>query len=209
MFRLRRGCIDEAAEAVRYEGDEMLSYVFEFDAETQKKVSKHATIAGLIFIILGFGGMLYPQIMSIVTVFFVGWLLTLGGFAAGYFTWMTAKNDWLGWLKAFVLMATGLFIIFLPLPGVAAVGLLLAFYFLLDAFSNAAIGLSMKPFKGWWVWLINAFFSLLLAVIFIIGWPFSAMWLVGFFVGISLFLDGFILLFMGSYLKSGTNHHSR
>ncbi len=187
----------------------MLSYLFEFDEETQKKVSKHATVAGLIFIILGFGGMLYPQIMSIVTVFFVGWLLALGGFAAGYFTWMTARNDWLGWLKAFALTATGFFIIFLPLPGVAAVGLLLAFYFLLDAFSNAAIGLSMKPYKGWWIWLINAFFSFILAVIFIIGWPFSAMWLVGFFVGISLFLDGFILLFMGSYLKNGTNQNNR
>ena len=42
--------------------------------------------------------------------------------------------------------------------------------------------------------MINGLISIILAVIFLVGWPFSSLWLVGFFVGVSLVADGIAML---------------
>jgi len=168
------------------------------------RFSKNSKIAGIIFLILGLVGILFPVFMSVTSALFFGWLLLFTGFMAGMHTWTTSRGDWMGWLKTFILVMTALFMIFKPLPGVAAIGLLLAIYFLLDSFGNMAIAFAMKPAKGWWMWLLNGILSLLLAVIFLIGWPFSSMYLVGLFVGISLFFDGIVLFVLGNTLKKST-----
>ena len=175
----------------------------DMDEETKKRVSKNFKITGIVLMLLGIGGILFPGIMSLATLFFVAWMMLFGGLMTGYFTWMSDRSDWLGWMKTFVLVATALLLIFKPMPGIAAVGLLLAIYFLFDSFGNMAIAFTMKPAKGWWLWLLNGIFSLLLAVIFLVGWPFSSLYLVGLFVGISLFIDGIVLITLGSYLKKG------
>ncbi len=175
----------------------------DMDEETKKRVSKNFKITGIVLMLLGIGGILFPGIMSLATLFFVAWMMLFGGLMTGYFTWMSDRSDWLGWLKTFILVATALLLIFKPMPGIAAVGMLLAIYFLFDSFGNMALAFTMKPAKGWWLWLLNGIFSLLLAVIFLVGWPFSSLYLVGLFVGISLFIDGIVLITLGSYLKKG------
>ncbi len=179
----------------------MWSLWFDMDEETKRKVAKNAKIVGIVLMLIGVVGILFPAVMSLATLFLVAWMLLFGGLMTGYFTWMSDKSDWMGWLKTFILVMTALLMIFKPLPGVAAIGLLLAIYFLLDSFGNMAIAFAMKPAKGWWMWLLNGILSILLAVIFLIGWPFSSMYLVGLFVGISLFFDGIVLFALGNSLK--------
>jgi len=84
--------------------------------------------------------------------------------------------------------------------GVATLGLLFSFYFLMDAFSSFGLAFSLKPQKVWVFWLINAISSLILGVLFIIGWPLSSLYLVGLFVGISLLFDGIALLAGGKFI---------
>ena len=160
-------------------------------------ISKHAKIAGIIFVLLGLVGILFPVFMTLATVAFVSWLLLFAGISAGYFTWLTNREDWLGWLKSVVLIGVALFMLFYPMSGVGTVGLLLTIYFFMDAFAGFAMASSMHPNKGWWAWLINAILSFALGVVFIIGWPFSSLYLVGIFVGISLFFDGIVLFITG------------
>jgi len=147
-------------------------------------------------------GIFFPSFLSITTVLFIGWLMVFGGFMGGFFTWITDKKEWLGWLKSFALVIIGLFLVFDPIPGIAAVGLLLAIYLLIDAFGSSSIAFTMRPLKGWWLWILNSVFSIILAAVFLAGWPFSSVWLVGLFIGISLFFDGFVLLMMGKFFKN-------
>ncbi len=180
----------------------MWGSLFNFDETMRKRFAKHSMIAGVFFILAGIAGIVYPQMMSLVTLYFIGWILLFAGLVAGYATFMTDRSSWMGWLKSVVLIITGFLLFLLPDSGVAALGLLLAFYFLLDGFSSFGIGFSMP--KGKWLWFLNAFFSIVLAVIFLIGWPFTSFWLVGLFVGISLLMDGFVLLGLGASLRSHT-----
>jgi len=162
------------------------------------KIGKHAKIAGVIFIILGVIGLSFPIFMTLATVVLLSWILLLAGIMAGYFTYLTDRSDWLGWLKSLILVGVALFMLFYPMSGVGTVGLLLTIYFFMDAFAGFAMTSNMHPNKGWWVWLVNALLSFGLGVLFIVGWPFSSLYLVGIFVGISLFFDGIALFFTGN-----------
>jgi len=168
-----------------------------------QKVSKNAFIAGIVMIIIGAIAIIYPFIGSLFTVAFIAWLMILAGFMVGFSTYKSNPHDWLGWLKGFILIISGMLMVMKPNIGIEAVGLILAIYFLLDTFAGFAMGSLMSPVKGWWLWTLNGFLSLILAIIFLTSWADveKTAWLIGIFVGISLLFDGFSLLFVGNSLK--------
>ena len=45
--------------------------------------------------------------------------------------------------------------------------------------------------------VFNGVISALLAILFLIGWPATSLWLVGLYVGISLVFDGWALITIG------------
>jgi uncharacterized membrane protein HdeD (DUF308 family) len=172
-----------------------------FEADGFKAFSKHAKIVGIVLTLLGIAGIIFPQVMSVVVVVLVAWLMLFAGLASGFFTWQLNRRSWLGWLKSAILFFVGAFLIFYPLPGVATLGLIFAIYFFVDGFSGLSFAFTLRPSKGWWIWLINGSMSIGLGLIFFWQWPFSAAWLVGLFIGISLLIDGLSFLLMGRILK--------
>jgi len=164
-----------------------------------KKFGKYSLTAGIIFVIVGVLAMIYPFYTALTTSAFVSWFMIFAGIAAGYFTLISDKNDWWGWLKAFILIGVGFLILLYPATGVETVGLLLAIYLFIDGFSSFALASLRKPQSGWLLWLFNGFISIFLAIIFIVNSPFinQEMWLVGIYVGISIFMDGFVLIALG------------
>jgi len=166
-----------------------------------RRTRKGLIIASVILLLLGLVGIVTPQIMSVVVAAFIGWLMLFAGISVGYFTWRSFRRRWTTWLKALVLMATGALILFNPLAGAAALGLVLAIYFMFDGFAGVSLAWELRPNKGWGWLMFNGVLSLALALIFLIGWPFSSAWMVGFFIGISLFLDGWTLLMLALAAK--------
>ncbi len=177
--------------------------LFPKEKEIITKFGKYSTIAGIVLSLVGIGAFSYPFYASVMTVAFIAWIMIFSGFTTGYFTFISNREDWLGWLKTIILIGTGLMILYYPVTGIEAVGFLFAIYFFMDGFAGFALGSSMYPSKGWWIWLLNAFVSLGLGVIFLISWTSiqQESWLIGIYVGISLFFDGLTLLFMGNNFK--------
>jgi len=167
------------------------------EQEMLKRFSKHSIIEGIILVIIGAIGIFVPTLMSLTVSLFFGWLLIFGGLTAGYHAFKSYKTKWLAWLKPFILIVTGILILIFPLMGVEGIGLLLAVYLFIDAFASFSFGFELRPLKGWVWMLFNGVTSAVLAAIFLIGWPLDTLWLVGLFVGISLFFDGFVLLALG------------
>lgn len=166
-----------------------------------QKFGKYAKTAGAIFIVLGLVGILFPIFTSYAVVIFVAWLMLLAGLMAGYFTFMTDKEDWGGWLKSVALIGVALYMLFSPLGGIATLGLLLSIYFFVDAFGGFMLASSLYPNKGWILWSINAMLSIAIAMIFVLGWPFTSVYLIGLLVGFSLFFDGLVLLMGGNFFQ--------
>jgi uncharacterized membrane protein HdeD (DUF308 family) len=162
---------------------------------------KHAKISGMIFVLLGSVGIIYPGLMSFTTVVFVAYLMLFAGVSAGIMTYRSNPEDWMGWLKSFILILSSFLIIFYPLQGAAALGLVFSVYFFTDAYSSFALAYSHYGQKMWLVWLFNGIASLALGVLFVIGWPMNSILLIGVLVGISLLFDGISLLLGGAFVQ--------
>lgn len=178
-----------------------ISYFKENNNELLKKFSKNSKTVGIVFIILGLIGILFPAFMSITSAIMFGWLLLFSGFLAGYHTYYNNKGDWLGWLKTFILIFVGGLTIINPFPGVATLGILFSIYLAFDGFSSIALAFSVKGHEMWFMILLNGIISLILSFLFIANWPFSSMFYIGMFIGISLFIDGIVLLSISKTAK--------
>ena len=173
-----------------------------FEAEGMKKQFKiHSIIAGILLLIAGILSIFLPTVTSLTISFLLGWLLVISGIISGYHVIKSYNTKWISWLKPFLLFFVGLLMLLYPLEGIAAVSLLLILYFLIDAFAGIVFGLEWSPLKGWALLIINGILSLVLAIIFIIGWPFSSIWLIGLLVGISLLFDSATILMLGISMK--------
>ncbi len=182
----------------------MLNYkMFANDKDITDKFAKYSNIFGVLFIILGALGIVFPNIMSLTSALFIGWLMLFAGIFIAIQTWQINKKDWLGWLKALLYLIVGALVIINPISGVIALGILFTIYFFIDSIINFSLAFSIKPEGVWWIVLLNAILSLALGIFFIyaIPNPIKTMWLVGIFVGISLLFDGIMLLSLGNASK--------
>ena len=162
---------------------------------------KHAKISGSLFMLFGAIGILFPTFMSVTTVMLVAYLMMFAGISAGVLTYRSNKEDWAGWLKSFILVLSSFILLYYPIQGAAALGLVFAIYFFTDAFSGFGLAFSLRPQKIWLVWFFNAITSLALGVLFVIGWPTSSLFLIGILVGVSLLFDGIALLLGGAFVQ--------
>lgn len=159
-------------------------------------------ITGFALLVIGAAGIVLPQALGLALSLLIATLLILAGLFSAYVAWSGYRRSNVGWMKPAMLIVLGLLLAFYPKLGTAAIGLLLIIYFFVDGFSSLFLGLDLRPLPGWGWSVFNGAVSLLLAVIFIAGWPFSSHWLVGLLVGMSLVFDGVALLALTSRPKS-------
>ena len=168
-----------------------------FDKETLKNFSTQTIIAGVLMLIVGAVGVFAPTIMSLVVVTFLGWLFLVSAAVQGYITYKTYRKSFSAWLKPVLSLIVGILFFVYPVEGIAAIGLLLAAYLLVDAFSSFGFAMDYKPNSGWWILIVNALISIILAVLIMIGWPISSIFWVGLYAAVSLFFDGVALVTLG------------
>jgi uncharacterized membrane protein HdeD (DUF308 family) len=159
-----------------------------------RRSRKTLITTSVVLILIGIVGIALPSFLSTAIALFAGWLLLFAGSISMFVTWHGFRERWVAWLKPFVLVAVGLLILLNPVAGTAALGLMLAIYFLFDGFAGVGSAWELRPQRGWGWLMFNGAASLVLALIFILGWPFGSAWLVGMFIGISLLIDGVSLL---------------
>lgn len=151
------------------------------------------------FILIGLGvlGIVLPNVITLTLSIFIAALFIISGLAIAYLSWNSYSGNGLTWLKPFILIMLGLLLMFYPIAGAAAFGFLLIIFFLMQGFAGISFAFAIRPMSGWLWTLFSGLLSLVLAIVFIVGWPFNAMTLVGLFIGISLLFEGIALLMLG------------
>jgi len=168
--------------------------------DTAKRFGAHSLWVGIVLLVVGTVGVVVPVVMSMMTVAIIASLMVAGGLLWVWHSF-THGAGWADWIKPVVLLAAGGLIAYRPWTGIASVALLITVYLAFDAiasFSLARNG-SGKPGRGWMIF--NGVMDILLAGVFLWGWPQSSLWMVGLFVGISLIFDGWALVMIGWSLK--------
>jgi len=174
-------------------------------ANTDRNVAKAMRgslwVLGLLLLILGAGGVFFPNIMSIAIEIYFGWMMVLAGALWSYYALRLHIRSFSGWLKPVILIAVGVLWLLLPASGIAALTLLIAFYLLIDTFAGFNLAFERRPHRGWLWMLLNGLLSLVLAFLILMGWPETSSFFLGLFVGISLLFDGLSLIMLGASLK--------
>ena len=173
------------------------------DKEKLKEFSTLSIISGIIMIIAGILAIIHPVAGSVAFIIFLGALFVASSIVQAYMTFKAHQKSAGAWFKVFMLLVTGILLLVWPVSGIAALAILFAAYFFMDAFASLQMALDLKPLKGWWIGIVNGLLSFLLGIIMILGWPFSAPFTVGIIVGVSFLMDGIVLIYLGYLAKKG------
>lgn len=170
-----------------------------FDIQPEERQS--AMIAGGIIGVLGLLAIVFPYFAGISLSILLGAALVVGalvhvGHAFSVSSWSLTKAFWQVVL-GLVYGLAGVLLIANPVIGLATLTFLVIAFLVLEGVVEVGWGLVSRGSEGW-VWLLfSGIVSLGLAVLLLVGLPWTAVWAVGLYVGVNLLITGVTLIMLG------------
>ncbi len=164
-------------------------------------------IGGGLSILIGIVAIIVPTLASLAAEIFIGAVLAASGLISCVTAFQARKAAHIA--AAFFLgllsLVTGTLLLIFPVPGILALTLFLAAFFVASGFIKGYFAFKMRPASGWGWILFNAVLSILLGGLILTGWPGTALWVLGLLVGIDLIFYGTSLLTVVSAAKRAVN----
>ena len=151
---------------------------------------------GAIMTVLGILAVLSPQLSTIAVDVYVGWVFLLSGAFALATMFMTKGSFPWSLLTGALSLLVGVLLLWHPVEGVVTLTLVLVAFFIAEGVLQAAGAFALRhSFPHSWGWmLLSGLADLVLAYLIIRGWPGSAAWALGLFVGANLVTSGMAML---------------
>src|SRR5215813_12485946 len=166
--------------------------------ETVKRYALWYLVQGMLLVVAGFLAIIYPVVSSVAVIVLLGWLLIISGVLQG-FSLIGARHVPHFWLQlTSVILAVLVGFLFLrdPAQGLLTIALLLIVFFMIEGISKIVFALTIRPFPNWgWV-LASGVVGILLALILLATLPVTAVWLIGFLLGINLISVGAAIAYL-------------
>jgi uncharacterized membrane protein HdeD (DUF308 family) len=158
---------------------------------------------GLVLGAIGAVGIVASTFLTVVSVVFFGWLLSLAGVAVLWHAFSAPR--WTGVLLQAAMgtlnLVVGAICIWQPLQGAVALTLLIAASLMVQGiFRLASAFASRVDGRGWLVG--SALVTLVLGGMIFSQWPAASLWVIGLFVGIDLLVYGSWLVSLALALRS-------
>ncbi|MDD1607917.1 MAG: DUF308 domain-containing protein, partial [Methylococcaceae bacterium] len=151
---------------------------------------------GIFLIVLGTLAILIPQFFTDLIVVVLGWILLFSGIQLIIRSLFIARMPGFGlWLFIGILQVViGYLFLANPLGGVLTLTMLMSLFFAIEGVAKISFALMMRPMAHWEFVLLSGITPLVLALIIWSGWPQTADWLLGLFLGINLLFAGWSLV---------------
>lgn len=171
-----------------------------FDVQPDLSIRKSTTwvvVLSISLIILGILAILMPGIASAFFTSVIGWITLISGIVMiiESFQSKPVRGFWLNLIVGIFYVIAGIYILFNVAAAVVALTFAFGILFIVEgiftiimAFTNRA-GHRMS-----WLVALNGIVTLILGIMVLNQFPFSAIWLIGLYVGISLLMSGISLL---------------
>lgn len=163
-------------------------------------------ILGVALIVLGAIAISISAATSVATMVFLGWFLLIGGVIEGIHAFTHRRWHFFPDLLLATLYAViGIIIIGNPVAAVLTFTLMIIAFFLVSGIFRIVAAVT-DQFGNRWSMLASGIISLLLGILLWSGWPATAFWVIGMFVGIELILNGWSVIMFGMAARhvSGT-----
>ena len=151
-------------------------------------------VQGSIMMVLGVLAVIWPQISTLTADLYVGWMFLFSGLIGLVTMFIAPSASAFLWslLTAALSLLVGVLLLWHPVEGAVTLTLLLVGFFIVEGIFQIAGAIQHRDaFPGTWGWLLmSGVADLLLAAMIIFGWPTTASWVLGLFVGINLITSG-------------------
>ncbi len=152
---------------------------------------------GIALVILGILAITYASATTVISVIFLGALLTITGVMIIFDSFRTSWGKWsefsMHLAMGILYLIAGIILIKGPLAGSITLTLLLAiFYIVLGIFRIVSTLTREVTNRGWR--LASSILTLLLGLLILIEWPMSGLFIIGLFIGIDLVFTGWIYI---------------
>jgi len=164
-----------------------------------REASKSGIAIGALLAVLGVLAMMAPQISGIAVTVLVGILMIAGGIMQTFFAFKaeTFGKGVLVFLFGGLGVVAGVIILMTPQTSLAFLTMLLAAFFVASGIIDIVLGFRTKPEEGWGWLAFSGALSVLLGLLIMAEWPFSGLWVIGFFVGLRMLVSGWVLMALG------------
>lgn len=158
---------------------------------------------GVSLIVLGFIALGSVVIASLATAVVIGLLMLMGGTAeiVGAFWCRGWSGFFLHLLSGVLSVVVGLLFLRAPVGALLALTLLLSCLLMVGGIFKIVAALSYR-FAAWGWPLVSGIIDVILGVMIWQEWPASALWVIGFFLGISLVFRGIDWIAIGLALRA-------
>ena len=161
---------------------------------------------GVAMLVLGLAALLFPVFSTLVAALLVGWVLLVAGglMLAGAFHIHGTGPFFAALLFGLLLLAAGVFLLFNPLAGAAALTLMLGILFMFQGALEIVFGFEMRPHPGWAGMLFSGIASIAMAVLIAGGWPGISTIVLGILLGVNFISTGLGYIFLSRALSAAS-----
>ena len=163
---------------------------------------------GIIFVTLGFAGLLLLPLVSITSVAIFGAFMLVAGIlqiAQG----MAKAKDWksrgLHILMGVIYVVGGIATFENPVLATAVLTLVLGFSLIAIGAIRIGIAFQNKDVSQWALMTLSGVLSIFLGLLIVLQWPWSSLWAIGLFVSIDLIMSGANFIAIAIAAKSAPN----
>lgn len=151
---------------------------------------------GIAMVVAGVAAIVLPWLATLAAEALLGAILVVGGVAAGVHGVSARRGNGvaLHLVGAALYVVVGALLLLFPVAGVVALTLVIGAFFLAEGVLRLvqAVRLRGRPGVGWLA--AGGVLALVLAVLILAAWPFSAAWTLGILLGIDLVFGGWWLI---------------
>ncbi len=159
---------------------------------------------GVLFVLLGLSAIVVPQLFTVATVLFLGWILLFGGIIHLSRAFMISDMPGFGWwlFMGALQVSIGYLFITKPIAGALTLTMLMTVFFALEGVAKISLALMMRPLPNWGFILFSGITALVFALIIWLSWSETAHWLLGLFLGINMVFLGWSLIKISLHHKT-------
>lgn len=159
---------------------------------------------GILFVILGVVGVGMTVGLTLVSMLFLGCLFILAGFVQ--IVDVFKSHEWRGIvghaLIAVLYIVGGGLVIYDPVLASAIITALIAWVLIIIGITRFIMAIVLRHASGWGWFLFAGIVAIVLGVMILMQWPYSAMWVIGLFIAIELIVNGWTYIFLALGMRS-------
>ncbi len=175
----------------------VLGSVYAEDFDALRKHWVLAIVLGIILIVLGAIAVSISAAVTLASMVFFGWFLLIGGIVQGVYAFSHRRWHFFPeLLLATFYVVVGILILGNPVAAELALTLMMIAFFLVAGIFRIVAASTIR-FSNRWSMFAGGIVSLLLGLLLWTGWPATAFWVIGLFIGIELIFNGWSTIMLG------------